>query len=183
MREARPETHELFDLVKSEADLRRPPAEGFRPILWHLGHIGAFEGYWILQRVKGDPTISPAYDVIFDPIKTPRDDSTNLPAIRRDRKLPCTRARRSIRFSGTLRFREQSAAPRRLSLPYGLRARVSASRDARLPASDARPALKKTGFEKSNIRFQILRVDLSDEMILVPGGAVRARLARISVRV
>ncbi len=81
MRESRRETEELFKLVKSESDLRRPPAEGFRPILWHLGHVGAFEGYWILQRVKGDPTISPDYDVIFDPIKTPRDDSTNLPAI------------------------------------------------------------------------------------------------------
>ena len=81
MRESRRETEALFKLVKSEADLRRPPAEGFRPILWHLGHVGAFEGYWVLQRAKGDPTISPAYDVTFDPIKTPRDDSTNLPAI------------------------------------------------------------------------------------------------------
>ena len=81
MRESRRETKRLFKLVKSEADLRRPPAEGFRPILWHLGHMGAFEGYWILQRAKGDPTISSAYDVIFDPIKTPRDDSTNLPPI------------------------------------------------------------------------------------------------------
>ncbi|HEX5731704.1 MAG TPA: ergothioneine biosynthesis protein EgtB [Blastocatellia bacterium] len=81
MRESRRETQRLFKLVKSEADLRRPPGEGFRPILWHLGHVGAFEGYWILQRVKGERTISPAYDVIFDPIKTPRDDSTNLPPI------------------------------------------------------------------------------------------------------
>lgn len=81
MRESRRETKRLFKLVKSEADLRRPPAEGFRPILWHLGHVGAFEGYWILQRAKGERTISPAYDVIFDPIKTPRDDSTNLPPI------------------------------------------------------------------------------------------------------
>ena len=81
MRDSRRETQGLFKLAKSEADLRRPPAEGFRPILWHLGHMGAFEGYWILQRVKGDPSISPAYDVIFDPIKTPRDDSTNLPPI------------------------------------------------------------------------------------------------------
>ncbi|HJQ69573.1 MAG TPA: ergothioneine biosynthesis protein EgtB [Blastocatellia bacterium] len=81
MRDSRRETEALFKLVKSEADLRRPPSEGFRPILWHLGHVGAFEGYWLLQRVKGDPPISPAYDVIFDPIKTPRDDSTNLPPI------------------------------------------------------------------------------------------------------
>jgi ergothioneine biosynthesis protein EgtB len=81
MRESRRETKRLIKLVKSEADLRRPPAEGFRPILWHLGHVGAFEGYWILQRAKGERTISPSYDVIFDPIKTPRDDSTNLPPI------------------------------------------------------------------------------------------------------
>ncbi len=82
MLEARRETHELINLVKSETDLRRPPAEGFRPILWHLGHVGAFEGYWILQRVKREASLSPSYDVIFDPIKTPRDDSSNLPPVR-----------------------------------------------------------------------------------------------------
>ncbi|HKP85169.1 MAG TPA: DinB family protein, partial [Blastocatellia bacterium] len=81
MRESRRRTHELFALVRAESDLRRSPAEGFRPVLWHLGHVGAFEGYWILQRVKGDPTISPRYDAIFDPIQTPREDSTNLPPI------------------------------------------------------------------------------------------------------
>ena len=80
MRESRRETEGLFKLVKSESDLRRPPAEGFRPILWHLGHVGAFEGYWVLQRVKGDASISPAYDVIFDPIKTPREESKSLPS-------------------------------------------------------------------------------------------------------
>ncbi|MGA9770250.1 MAG: SUMF1/EgtB/PvdO family nonheme iron enzyme [Blastocatellia bacterium] len=81
MRESRRRTHELFSLVRAEYDLRRPPAPGFRPLLWHLGHVGAFEGYWILQRVKGDPTISPLYDRIFDPIKTPKEDSNNLPPI------------------------------------------------------------------------------------------------------
>ncbi|HEX8184846.1 MAG TPA: DinB family protein, partial [Blastocatellia bacterium] len=81
MREARRNTHELFDLVISESDLRKQPAEGFRPILWHLGHIGAFEGYWILQRVKGDPAISSRYDQIFDPIKTPKEDASNLPPV------------------------------------------------------------------------------------------------------
>src|SRR5215210_6713346 len=81
MRESRAYTHKLFDLVINESDLRKPPAEGFRPILWHLGHIGAFEGYWILQRVKGDPTISSGYDRIFDPIKVPKEDANNLPPI------------------------------------------------------------------------------------------------------
>ncbi|HVG21646.1 MAG TPA: SUMF1/EgtB/PvdO family nonheme iron enzyme [Blastocatellia bacterium] len=81
MREARENSHKLFDLVIDESDLRRPPGEGFRPILWHLGHLGAFEGYWILQRVKGDPTISSRYDAIFDPIKTPKEDASNLPPV------------------------------------------------------------------------------------------------------
>jgi gamma-glutamyl hercynylcysteine S-oxide synthase len=81
MRRSRERTHGLFKLARAESDLRRPPAEGFRPLLWHLGHVGAFEGYWILQRVKGDPTISARYDVIFDPIKTPKEDSSNLPAV------------------------------------------------------------------------------------------------------
>jgi ergothioneine biosynthesis protein EgtB len=81
MRESRRQTLELFDIVIDEADLRRPPAEGFRPILWHMGHVGAFEEYWILQKIKGDPPVSERYNAIFDPIKTPREDSKNLPPI------------------------------------------------------------------------------------------------------
>ena len=81
MDESRRHTRSLIGLVIDESDLRRSPGAGFRPLLWHLGHVGAFEGFWILQRVKGDPTISLRYDEIFDPIKTPREDSTNLPPI------------------------------------------------------------------------------------------------------
>jgi ergothioneine biosynthesis protein EgtB len=81
MRESRAFTRAMFDVVIAESDLRRPPADGFRPILWHLGHVGAFESYWILQRIKGDPTFAPRYDVVFDPIQTPREDANNLPPI------------------------------------------------------------------------------------------------------
>ncbi len=82
MRESRENTRQLlFDRVIAEKDLRCQPAEGFRPLLWHWGHIAAFESYWILQRVKGDASISPHYDLIFDPIKVPKDDSLNLPPI------------------------------------------------------------------------------------------------------
>src|ERR1044072_6902204 len=81
MRESRRFTRMMFDIVIAESDLRRPPADGFRPILWHLGHVGAFESYWILQRLKGDPTFAPRYDAVFDPIKTPREDANNLPPI------------------------------------------------------------------------------------------------------
>jgi iron(II)-dependent oxidoreductase len=82
MRESREDTRRLlFDMVIAEKDLRRQPAEGFRPLLWHWGHVGAFESYWILQRLKGDAPLSRHYDVIFDPIQTPKDDSLNLPPV------------------------------------------------------------------------------------------------------
>jgi iron(II)-dependent oxidoreductase len=82
MQESRDDTRRLlFDMVIAEKDLRRQPADGFRPLLWHWGHVGAFESYWILQRVKGDASLSPHFDVIFDPIKTPKDDSLNLPQL------------------------------------------------------------------------------------------------------
>jgi len=81
MNNSRRDSLDLFRVVKNESDLRRPPAEGFRPILWHMGHIGAFEEYWILQKIKGDSPISDRYNRIFDPIQTPREDSRNLPPI------------------------------------------------------------------------------------------------------
>ena len=79
--EARNRTFNLYQRVVSEADLRRSPGFGFRPLLWHLAHIGVFESYWILQQIKGDSSLSPRYDVIFDPIKTPREDSLDLPSM------------------------------------------------------------------------------------------------------
>ncbi len=81
MNNSRADTRELFGLIISEADLRRPPSPGFRPILWHLGHVGAFEEYWLLERMKGNQPISPYYNAIFDPIKTPREDSSKLPPL------------------------------------------------------------------------------------------------------
>ncbi len=70
---ARANTLRLFDLVAREEDLRQSPGFGFRPVLWHLAHIGVFEGYWILQRVRGDQPLDALYERIFDPIATPRE--------------------------------------------------------------------------------------------------------------
>lgn len=78
---ARAETLKLFDLAREE-DLQQSPGGGFRPILWHLAHIGVFEAYWILQQVKGDGVLNEHYERIFDPIKTPREESKNLPSRR-----------------------------------------------------------------------------------------------------
>src|SRR5713226_4221235 len=81
LNDARDRTFRLYQQVQSETDLRRSPGFGFRPLLWHLAHIGVFESYWILQQVKGDSSLSPRYDVIFDPIRTPREDSLDLPSM------------------------------------------------------------------------------------------------------
>src|SRR3712207_940589 len=81
MRETRARTLELFDLA-AEADLRESPGFGYRPILWHLAHIGVFEAYWLLQKLAGRPSPDAAYERVFDPIRTPREESKNLPSRR-----------------------------------------------------------------------------------------------------
>ncbi|HEX8423654.1 MAG TPA: SUMF1/EgtB/PvdO family nonheme iron enzyme [Pyrinomonadaceae bacterium] len=75
-------TLKLFDLVAREEDLHASPGGGFRPVIWHLAHIGVFEAYWILQKTKGDPAPDECYERIFDPIATPRENSKNLPTRR-----------------------------------------------------------------------------------------------------
>ena len=76
----RARTLRLFDLVPRESDLHESPGFGFRPVLWHLAHIGVFEAYWVLQRAKGDPSPDERYERVFDPIATPREQSKDLPA-------------------------------------------------------------------------------------------------------
>jgi len=81
MHETRDETLALFDMAREE-DLRESPGFGFRPIIWHLAHIGVFEAYWLLQKLNNEPAPDERYERIFDPIKTPREESKNLPTRR-----------------------------------------------------------------------------------------------------
>src|SRR5947209_15695638 len=81
MQMVRDRTFEIYRWVIDEADLRRSPGFGYRPMLWHLAHIGVFESYWILERALKQPSINPRYDVIFDPIRTPREEATELPTM------------------------------------------------------------------------------------------------------
>ena len=78
MEGTRAQTLALFDMAREE-DLRESPGFGFRPIIWHLAHIGVFEAYWLLQKLNGEAAPDSAYERIFDPIKTPREESKNLP--------------------------------------------------------------------------------------------------------
>ncbi|HEX9917915.1 MAG TPA: SUMF1/EgtB/PvdO family nonheme iron enzyme, partial [Pyrinomonadaceae bacterium] len=95
-------TLKLFDTAAREADLHESPGGGFRPIIWHLAHIGVFEAYWILQKVKGMDAPDARYERIFDPIATPRENSKNLPA-RREMEAYLSRVR-----SATLRYLEDA---------------------------------------------------------------------------
>ena len=79
MMSARTDTLRLFDLAE-ERELRESPGFGYRPILWHLAHMGVFEAYWLLQKLQGLPAPDERYERVFDPIKTPREESKDLPA-------------------------------------------------------------------------------------------------------
>ncbi len=81
MDETRSATIELFDTAR-ESDLHESPGFGFRPIIWHLAHIGVFEAYWLLQKVAGEASPDARYESIFNPISTPREESKNLPSRR-----------------------------------------------------------------------------------------------------
>ncbi len=48
-------------------------------MLWHLAHIGAFEEWWLLIRLQHQPPLVPRYQILFDPIRTPREESEDLP--------------------------------------------------------------------------------------------------------
>jgi iron(II)-dependent oxidoreductase len=94
MTEARAQTLELFDLAR-ESELHESPGFGFRPVIWHLAHIGVFEGYWLLQKLAGRTTLDERYERIFDPIKTPRENSRNLPT-REEMKSYLERVRQEV---------------------------------------------------------------------------------------
>lgn len=80
MSRARESTFSILDWVRDPKDTLLSPHEGFRPILWHLAHIGVFEEFWLLNKGRGELEMEPRYQVIFDPIRTPREESTNLPS-------------------------------------------------------------------------------------------------------
>ncbi|MDT7604307.1 MAG: gamma-glutamyl hercynylcysteine S-oxide synthase, partial [Acidobacteriota bacterium] len=95
LQRARAATLSLFSLVAREADLHESPGYGFRPIIWHLAHIGVFEAYWILQKTKGDASPDARYERIFDPIATPREQSKELPS-RREMEAYLARVRERV---------------------------------------------------------------------------------------
>ena len=107
MTEARADTLALFDLT-SEGDLHQSPGGGFRPIIWHLAHIGVFEAYWILQKVRGEPAPDERYERIFDPVKTPRESSKDLPSRREMENYLASVRRRALDCLDEVRFDDRA---------------------------------------------------------------------------
>jgi gamma-glutamyl hercynylcysteine S-oxide synthase len=105
MARTRERTLALFDLAREE-DLHESPGFGFRPIIWHLAHIGVFEAYWLVQKLKGEGAPDERYERIFDPINTPREESKNLPS-RREMEDYLKRVReRTLRHLDETKFDE-----------------------------------------------------------------------------
>ena len=80
LRRARADTFRMLDWVRDPERLVVRANPDFRPILWHLGHIGAFQEWWLLMKLRNRPPINPRFQVIFDPIKIPREDPDTLPS-------------------------------------------------------------------------------------------------------
>lgn len=172
MTAARARTLGLFDLAREE-ELHNSPGFGFRPVIWHLAHIGVFEAYWLLQKLKGEAAPDERYERIFDPINTPREESKNLPS-RREMEQYLTNVReRTLRVLEETSFRQSDPLLRggylfhlvlqheyqhQETLLYLLQLLPSASKSK--PARDA------------SRRFEPSRQDSSlPEMVAVPAGS------------
>jgi gamma-glutamyl hercynylcysteine S-oxide synthase len=94
LEEARADTLRLFR-VCDERDLHESPGFGYRPVIWHLAHMGVFESYWLLQKAQGLDAPDARYERIFDPISTPREESKDLPA-RAEMEAYLSRVRDSV---------------------------------------------------------------------------------------
>jgi iron(II)-dependent oxidoreductase len=105
MTAARAATLSLFDMAR-ESDLHESPGFGFRPIIWHLAHIGVFESYWIAQKLAGESALNARYERIFDPISTPREESKNLPSRREMEDYLCRVRERTHRVLEKINFDE-----------------------------------------------------------------------------
>jgi iron(II)-dependent oxidoreductase len=171
MGQARARTLEIFDLA-GERDLHESPGFGFRPIIWHMAHIGVFEGYWLLQKLAGESSLDERYDSIFDPIRTPRESSKNLPT-RREMESYLERVRASAwRVLERTEFREEDPLLKdaylfHLVLQHEYQHQETLAYLFHLldPGKKKRPVTNTERTEESE--------SLSSEMVLVPEGSFR----------
>ena len=79
--EARERTLALVADV-AEDDMNRVHDPLMSPLVWDLGHIGAFEDLWLCQRAAGMEPLRPDLAQVYDAFETPRSDRGELPYLR-----------------------------------------------------------------------------------------------------
>lgn len=70
-------------LVEAVAECNRPQQwhPNLSPVLWHLGHIGVAEDFWIRQQCWQQPERYPDLSMLFDPTRTPKWNRQVLPSL------------------------------------------------------------------------------------------------------
>lgn len=63
----------------SEYELKAPRDSCLGPMLWDLGHIGAFEELWIVHKAGGQPLERPERLDLYDPFEVPRNEREEQP--------------------------------------------------------------------------------------------------------
>ncbi|HYY58687.1 MAG TPA: DinB family protein [Pyrinomonadaceae bacterium] len=175
MEGARAETLGLFEMAREE-ELRESPGFGFRPVIWHLAHIGVFEAYWLLQKLSGQPAPDERYERIFDPIKTPREESKDLPS-RREMEAYLSRVREGVfRVLDRVTFDESDPLLRGayvfhlvLEHEYQHQETLAYLLHLLAPAAKTRPTAKHA--RKPEAEAQPTASDHPPSMITIPEGA------------
>ena len=67
----------------SDDDLERVHSPLMSPLVWDLGHIGAFEDLWLAHRHGGLELLRPDLMDVYDAFETPRADRGRLPYLHR----------------------------------------------------------------------------------------------------
>jgi iron(II)-dependent oxidoreductase len=77
-RESRQRTLEMIASLSTD-DLFRQHDKLMSPIIWDIGHIGNFEELWGVRTFRGDITLHPEYDPMYDAFRNPRSIRDTLP--------------------------------------------------------------------------------------------------------
>ncbi|MGE0825571.1 MAG: SUMF1/EgtB/PvdO family nonheme iron enzyme [Candidatus Binatia bacterium] len=104
LEKVRADTLRFFEEI-DERDFAWQEHPDFSPLGWHLGHIGVTEAYWILQRCKGEPSLSPFYDFFFTPTDNPKPNRAHLPPRREILEYLHTVRTQVMAFLATVEFR------------------------------------------------------------------------------
>jgi gamma-glutamyl hercynylcysteine S-oxide synthase len=79
--EARARTFALLASI-SPVELERVHSPLMSPLVWDLGHIGAFEDLWLVHRYGGRPLLRDDLADVYDAFETPRAGRGELPFLR-----------------------------------------------------------------------------------------------------